>query len=190
MLRQLSKLFPSVKELQIFVRIKTVTNDLKLILPAIGQCWPELEQLTVSVAYSEYSVSHQVGDDEQCSFDSVFTGIPDEVIYQLRGPLSSIIRNSEEEIEKFKEYLTIRQLSKLKVLKFDLDSPDDCKFMEKLSAITSVSKEFGFQFLPDLKLVVNTQRDDMCPQGSSQFFKFILDDVRLGSHECSRNMLF
>jgi hypothetical protein len=38
-------------------------------------------------------------------------------------------------------------------------------FMEKLSGVTSVSKEFGFQFLPELKIVVGTKEDEL-PQVS------------------------
>ncbi|CAG7815906.1 unnamed protein product [Allacma fusca] len=142
----LSRSFPSVQKFNFNVR--AVPEDLRLILPVIAEKWPGMESLTIKIQ------GCYIRDikAEPCTFDSVFTGIPDETLEQLKDPLSRG-NFSPEDIFAFHRKSPLVNMPNLKTIKMDFGNcTESAAFLERLSTVTFISKEFVFDYLPALKM--------------------------------------
>jgi hypothetical protein len=155
-LQALSRSFPALTNLQLHMGSRG--DGLHHIIPTMSVCWPEMEVISIRA----FGTTNEGG----WTFDSVFTGIPEREVLQLRAadPETWNTLFTPEQIENWKQASTLRKLTKLKVLKFEPMGFWQREFLQKLASISLVSKEFGFQFLPGLQIVIRTWEDEHCKE--------------------------
>ncbi|CAG7721799.1 unnamed protein product [Allacma fusca] len=150
-MRELSYLFPAVKHLE----VDTDVINFKFLLPEISRGWPDMEELTLNLAGSDIIDSK---NKENRFLDSTITGIPEKICQQLRNPKNRR-KFTEEQIEKSRKGPSIMTFENLRNLNLIMVNPylvsRCCGGKPHVHTyVTSVAAKYGFQFLPQVKVLI------------------------------------
>jgi hypothetical protein len=178
-MRELSYLFPTVTHLE----IDTDVINFKFLLPEIARGWPDMEELTLNLAASDVS---DTKNKENQFLDSTITGIPEKICQQLRNPKNRR-KFTEEQIEKSRKGPSIMTFKKLRNLNFIMVNPylipRCCGGKPHAHTyITSVATKYGFQFLPQVKVMVGIIKNHRYLEELLAALRPVLPDVELDTN--------